>query len=733
MVPVPPATIVRDGQGQATVRTMPLPAPLTFDGRLDEAVYRDVSSFGDFIQQDPIEGGPPTDKTEVWVFYNDDYLYVSARLWELHPERRVANEMRRDSYNLYNNDHFAVSLDTFNDRRNGYGFFVNALGGMSDSQVINEQPNPNWNTLWDARTANFDGGWTVEIRIPFRSVRFREGGDTWGVNFRRLVRWNNESTFLTAVPRSWGRRGLAKISSEGTLVGLSTPAKQRNVDVKPYGLGSLLTNRLATPPTDNDLNGEFGADAKWAITQSVVADFTYNTDFAQVEDDEAQVNLTRFSLFFPEKREFFLEGQDYFNFGASGGGGGGSGGRGGGGGGGGGGYNPAPLMFYSRRIGLSNGIAVPIFGGGRLLGRGGGFQIGALQIRTEDEPLAGAVATDFTVLRINRDVFQRSRFGVIATRRAPGIATGIAENYAYGADAAFNFFTDLSMTGYWSKSDTPGRDGRDSSYRGEFNWNADRTGLQLEHLYVGDNFNPEIGFVRRSAFKRSYGQARYSPRPTSVRGLRKAFFESSLDYYESTAGQVESREIQGQFRMELTTSDQVGIEYTDAFEHLATAFTVAPGVTIPPGDYQFGQTKATWFMSASRRMSGFASATVGQFYGGTLRELAWRGRVELSPQLSVEPQMSLNHVDTPYGIGDTNVVGARATYTLTPRMFVSALLQYQSSVKAVTNNLRFRWEYQPGSELFIVYSDARDTDNTGFAPPILNRSFVVKVTKLFRL
>jgi hypothetical protein len=191
--------------------------------------------------------------------------------------------------------------------------------------------------------------------------------------------------------------------------------------------------------------------------------------------------------------------------------------------------------------------------------------------------------------------------------------------------------------------------------------------------------------------------------------------------------------VQGQFRMELTTSDQVGVEYTDAFEHLDAPFAVAPGVTIPPGDYQFGQVRATWMMSASRRMSGFASVTAGQFYGGTLRELAWRGRVELSPQWSIEPQLSLNHVDTPYGVGDTNVLGARATFTLTPRMFVSALMQYQSSVKAVTNNLRFRWEYQPGSELFIVYSDARDTDNTGFPPPILNRSFVVKVTKLFRL
>ena len=243
--PVPPAVIARDANGQATVRTMRMPSPLTLDGKLEEAFYSDVESFGDFIQQEPIEHGPATDRTEVWVFFDDANVYVSARLWEADSSRRVANEMRRDSFNIYNNDHFAVLFDTFYDRRSGYQFNSNALGGLADAQVVNEQPNPNWNGLWMARTADFDGGWTVEMQIPFRSLRFREGAHTWGINFRRLVRWNNESSYLTAIPRSWGRRGMAKVSSAGTLVGIEPPAKPGSFEIKPYALGSVTTNRLA--------------------------------------------------------------------------------------------------------------------------------------------------------------------------------------------------------------------------------------------------------------------------------------------------------------------------------------------------------------------------------------------------------------------------------------------------------------------------------------------------------
>ncbi|MDH4066619.1 MAG: carbohydrate binding family 9 domain-containing protein, partial [Acidobacteriota bacterium] len=256
--PIPPAVISRDANGHATVRTMRLPSPVVLDGRLEEAFYRDVPSFGDFIQQDPVEGGPATEKTDVWVFFDQANIYVSARLWEEDKSRRVANEMRRDSFNLYNNDHFAVLFDTFYDRRNGYAFYANSLGGLGDAQLVNEQPNPNWNGLWTARTAEFEGGWTVEMRVPFRSMRFKEGGHVWGINFRRLVRWNNESDYLTSIPQSWGRRGLTKASSAGTLVGIEAPAKPGSFEIKPYALGSVTTNRLADPPLSNDPNSEFG-------------------------------------------------------------------------------------------------------------------------------------------------------------------------------------------------------------------------------------------------------------------------------------------------------------------------------------------------------------------------------------------------------------------------------------------------------------------------------------------
>ncbi len=252
------------------------------------------------------------------MFFDDKNVYVSARLWETEPERRVTSDMRRDANNMYNNDHLAVLFDTFNDRRNAFGFSSNAQGGMFDWQVTNEQPSNNWNGLWNVRAANFDGGWTVEFVIPFRSMRFKEGATTWGINFRRMVRWRNEVSYLSPVPLSWGRRGLSKVSSTGPMVGIEPPGKLRNLDIKPYALGADTSNKLATPAIDNDLAAEFGVDAKWGITQSLFADFTYNTDFAQVEDDEAQVNLTRFSVLFPEKRDFFLEGQDVFNFAGAG-------------------------------------------------------------------------------------------------------------------------------------------------------------------------------------------------------------------------------------------------------------------------------------------------------------------------------------------------------------------------------------------------------------------------------
>ncbi len=731
-------TMTRDEDGLATVRATRFDGEFALDGRLTESVYTAVLPFTGFLQQEPQEGEPATEATEVWLFYDDTNIYIGARLHESDPTRRVMSEMRRDSFNAFNNDHLAVLFDTFSDHRNGFGFAANRLGGLFDWTATNEQPSPNWNGLWWSQAADFEGGWTIEMRIPFRSIRFKEGSTTWGVNFRRMVRWKNEISYLNVVPRSWGRRGLNKVSNAATLTGLQTPARGLNIDLKPYALGSVLTNRLATPPFANRGDANFGGDAKWGITQQVVADFTYNTDFAQVEDDEAQVNLTRFSLFFPEKRDFFLEGQDAFAFGGVGGGGGGGGGGGTPGGGGvggnnGGGSQPenlTPILFYSRRIGLATGGVVPIIGGARVLGRTGAWQVGALSMQTDDVASLAAPSTNFSVVRVNRDVLSRSRIGLIAASRAPN-GTTQANNFAGGVDAQFNPTADLRVDTYWARSQSDGVDGDQSSYRGRLDWNADRYAVNAEHLYVGDGFNPEVGFMRRTAFRRSYGLARFSPRPKDFFGVRKLYYQGSVDYITGAGGGVQTQEYQGQFNVEFNNGDFFNTEVTRAFEQILTPFEIARGVFVPAGEYWFTQNKIGYQMGLQRRVSGSVIVGRSSFYDGTLTEATWRGRVEFTPQFYAEPTLSWNRVHAPYGTGNANLVSTRFTYTVTPRMFVAALLQYQSISASTSANVRFRWEYQPGSEFFVVYSDGRTTTGPGF-PTLQNRSVVVKLTKLFR-
>ena len=723
--PVPPAVVSRDERG-VTVRAIRLAEPLTLDGRLDDRLYRDAAPIGDFVQQEPREGQAATDKTEVWIGYDAQALYVGARLWESDPSKRVTSDMRRDANNLYNNDHFAVFIDTFYDRRNGYSFSANSQGGMADNQITNEEGDTNWNTIWEVRSANFDGGWTIEFRIPFRSLRFNEGSTAWGINFRRMVRWKTEISFLAPMSAAFGRGALNRANRAATLVGIETPAKLRSLDIKPYGLGSTLTNRTARPPVANDPNSEFGIDAKWGINQSLVADFTVNTDFAQVEDDEQQVNLTRFSLFFPEKRDFFIEGQNVFAFGGgqtnnnanrnntnniTGAG------------------NNTPILFFSRRIGLQGSTVVPIVAGARLMGRTGRFQVGALSMHTGD--VATAPATEFSVLRVNRDILRRSRIGILATRRSPTSLATTAASYAYGADAELNFFNSVEVVGYVAKTGTPGRTGDDTSYKGRYQWNADRWGVITEHLFVGENFIPEVGFLRRTAFRRSLGVFRFSPRPTGWNGVRKLYYEVSLDYVTDPGGRLESRDAQAAFRMDFDRGDNLQIEASRTFEALADPFDVAKGVRVPIGGYSFQQVSGTYTFGTQRKVSGSAVARRGSFYDGTLDELTWRGRVEFSPQLYAEPTVSWNRVDTPWGRGNTNLLSSRVTYTLTPRMFVSGLVQYQSRTDAVATNARFRWEYLPGSELFVVYSDGRSTLTRGI-PDVETRSLVVKVTRLMQ-
>ena len=735
--PVAPETMTRDAAGRVTVRAVRLTEPFRLDGTLDEAVYETVPSVGGFLQQLPDEGAPTTERTEAWVFYDDQQVYVGARLWDSAPESQwIANEMVRDSFQLVNNDYFSVAFDTFYDRRNGVSFMVNPIGGFMDYEISDEGfSNADWNPIWDVKTGRFDGGWTVEMEIPFKSLRYRPGASQiWGFQLGRAIRWKNEQTYLTPVPASAGP-GEFRLSVAGTLTGVEVQPGNRTFEVKPYAIGSLATDVNAVPRISNDGDGDFGFDVKYGVTQNLTADFTYNTDFAQVEVDQQQVNLTRFSLFFPEKREFFLEGRGIFDFGR---GvtiiGGGTGGvqRGGGGFFGGG---DVPTLFFSRRIGLESGQTVPILGGGRLTGKVGKFSIGAVNVQTDDAPSVGALSTNFTVLRVKRDILRRSRIGGIFTGRSVS-TVGAGSNEVYGLDALFSFYDNVNFNGYYARTRTPGLDGDDASYQGRFNYTGDRYGFELDHLRVGDHFNPEIGFLRRDDFRRTFTTARFSPRPASIRAVRQFTWEASLDYIQNGAGLIETRIAQARFETEFENTDRFGVDVQQSYELLVQPFAIAPDVTIPVGAYDFQDVFVSYSMGAQRRVSGNLSFQRGEFFGGHITAVGFGGgfgggRVEVTRQFSIEPSLSINRIDLPQGDFTATLVQSRVTYTLTPRMFVGGLLQYNNSTDSFSTNVRLRWEYQPGSELFVVYNDQRDTSLRG-TPFLENRAFIVKFTRLFR-
>ena len=726
--PVAPQTITRNEDGGATIRAVRLQG-LVVDGVLDEAVYTTVPSFGGFIQMEPTAGAPATERTEAWVFFDDTNLYVAARVWDSVPESEwVVNEMRRDSVNLAQNEGIGILLDTFYDRRNGIFFTFNPIGGRADGQVSNERSyNPDWNPVWTLGTGRFEGGWSFEAAIPFKSMRYRPGqSQVWGLQLRRRVRHKNETSFLTPLDPGLGQTAIFQVSQSATLVGLEVPASGHPIEIKPYVIGDVRSDLNGSPAVSNEFGGNVGLDlVKYGVTENLTADFTVNTDFAQVEADEQQVNLTRFSLFFPEKREFFLENQGTFGFGgtASSGPFGGSG--------------DTPVMFYSRRIGLNEGREVPIIAGGRLTGRLGRFSLGLINIQTDDEPVSGALPTNFSVVRIKRDVLRRSSIGAIVTNRS-ALADAPGSNQTYGVDATFAFYDNVAIDTYWAKTQTTGQSGQDTSYKGAFRYNGDLYGVTAEHLFVDAQFSPEVGFVRRDDFRKSRGSFRFSPRPRAIEAIRKFTWDGSYTYITDAAGIIETREARGRFQTEFENSDTFDVSYTDTHDFLKEPFSIAPGITIPVGGYDFWNARTSVGFGQQRRIAGSVFAEHGAFYGGTKTALGFGGggpfgvRIELTPQFSFEPGLSFNWIDLPQGGFTTQLVRTRTTYTFTPAMFVSALIQYNSSNDALSINLRLRWEYQPGSELFIVYNEQRDTLAPASFPQLENRAFIVKVNRLFR-
>lgn len=718
--PVAPEVITRDERGRITIRAVRLDRPLELDGRLNEEIYVTTKSIGGFVQQVPDEGAPATEETEAWVFYDEENLYFVARMHDRQPERIIANEMRHDSVNIFNGgDSMTLVLDTFYDHRNGVLFQTNPLSGQREQAIADGVYNESWNTVWDVRSARFEGGWATEMMIPFKSLRYREGGDQiWGINFRRVIRHRNEFAGVTPMPASFGGSGLAQMQVAATLVGLRAPSRSRNLEIKPYVVSTSATDMTAATPFTNDLTAGIGGDFKYGLSRGLTADLTVNTDFAQVEEDVQQINLTRFSVLFPEKRDFFLEGQGIYTFGGRNLAGRGSGGD----------SDDVPIMFFSRQIGLLGTQTIPVLAGGRVTGKAGRYDIAALNIETRGKEEANAAATNFTAVRIRRDILRRSNIGMIATVRNPRDRDSSS---ALGADASIRLSTNNTVLGYYAVTDVAGSSEQAASYRGRFEYAGDRYGLSAEHLKVGRLFAPAVGYTRRNDFQRETGSARFSPRLRNNPYMRKLTWQGAFTYdTDAEMTRVENRVFDGSFGIEFHSADQATVQYVDEYEFIPQAFRISPGVTVPSGGYKNKTFTASYSLANQRTVAGRVSYSSGALYDGTRNEASYSGRVAVVPQFYVEPSISLAWVDLPYGEFSARLVTARFTYTPTTRLFVSSLVQSNIDGHTLSLSLRLRWEYRPGSDFFVVYSDGRNT--VGPSNDLLNRSIAVKATRLFR-
>ena len=733
--PVPPATITRDASGGATVRAIRLDEPLRVDGVLDEPVYTRVEPFGGFIQQSPDEGAPATEGTDNWILFDDESIYVGARVYESVPESEwVANEMQRDSFRLINNDGYIVVFDTFYDRRNGFTFRVNPIGGFQDQQITDEgNPNPDWNPVWDVRTGRFDGGWTVEMEIPFQSLRFRPGPDqVWGIQLGRDIRSNFEEAYLTAVPISAGP-GQFRLSVAGTLVGLEVPADSRTFEIKPYAIGSLNTDRTVVPPISNDGDGNGGVDVKYGLTENLTADFTFNTDFAQVEVDEQQINLTRFSLFFPEKREFFLESQGIFDFGRVAG-------FGGFGGSARGILNAppgvfppgdAPTLFFSRRIGLDQaGRTVPIRGGGRLTGRVGDFSVGAINIQTDDARASSALPTNFSVLRVKRDILRRSRVGASSPtaryrpgrRREPGVRTRRVVLVLRQREHVRLLRAHEHAGPGGKERELPGG----VLLRGRPLRTARRSPAGRPEL------QPEIGFMRREDFRRSYVYAQFSRGRKASRRCASSPGRQRRLHREQRRATRDPHPV-GRFQTSFENSDRLSADVQQDYEFLPRPFEIIDGVTIPVGGYEFTDFQVSYSMGPHRRVAGGPSFQYGEFFAGNITAVGYsRGLIEVSPQFAVEPSISWNRITMPQGDFTARVATTRLTYGFTPACSPARCCSTTRPTTCSARTCACAGSISPAASSSSSTNDQRDTfmnlRNRGGFPMLENRAFVVKLT-----
>ena len=709
---------------------------------LGEAVWAAASPQTGFRQNTPDEGEPASERTEVRIVYTDDAIYFGVVCFVGDPATIIVSDARRDS-SLVETDSFQIVLDTYRDLQNGFVFGTNPAGLEYDGQLTNEGEgsggiggglvvrsgsqqqrgsgggfNLNWDGVWQVATEVTDVGWTAEFAIPFRTLRYASGAaQTWGINLQRNIRHRNEQSYWAPLPRQFN---LNRLSLAGELRGLEVPPP-RNLQLNPYVLGKALRRDADTRAT---ALGDVGADLKYSVTPSLTLDLTYNTDFAQVEVDDQQINLDRFNLFFPEKRPFFLENAGLFSVG-----------------------QPGELeLFFSRRIGIGDdGVPIPIRGGGRLSGQvGANTHIGVLNMETApvdprgretgSADARGTPANNYTVARVRQDLPNRSNVGaIVVNRAATGALAGPDDvNRSYAVDGRWGIGETVTLSGFAAGTETPGDTAGAHAYNFAASYESERYRYGGGFTEVGPGFNPEAGFYARRAYRRVDGAFRTAFRPDNGIGFHEWTPHAAIFLIRDfDTGQVESDWIHLDNTMEWRNGFWASTALNLTTEGVFEPFEIFPGVVVPAERYDHAEAQLRFRTDQGAPLSLEFFSVFGGLFGGRRSTVGPRLSLRLGERFNTQVSWDRNDLDLPGGAFVTNLSRLRLNYSFTPRVFVQALVQYNDRARLWSSNIRFGMLSDANRGLFIVFDDIEGFDR--YRPPGAGRSLTVKYSHLFDL
>ena len=690
---------------------------------LGELLWKSVNPIKELRQIKPSYGALASEKTEIRVAYTLKTLYVAVVCYDSAPDQIVVSDSRRDA-DLSDDDSFLFIIDTYNDQQNGFLFGTNADGMEYDAKIDNEGEgnfsanrqqggvvggtNINWDASWEVKTEKGDYGWSAEFAIPLRSIRFNGGENkTLGINFQRNISKRSETAYWANLPLGFD---IKRLSLAGKMHGLNLKSP-KNLKVIPYGLVQSIQNNH--PPKNNSSKADIGGDIKYSLTPGLTLDMTYNTDFAQVEVDEQQVNLDRFNLFFPEKRPFFLENAGQFSVGSPG----------------------EVDLFFSRRIGIgTNGSLVPIIGGSRVSGKIGQTNVGLLSMFTDEVPNEETGAVDiiknnYSVARVNHDfAAKRSSIGGVFVNRS-GIGNDLDYNRVFAMDGKLGIGKKAQLSGYVSKSNTPGITKSDHAFNflAVYNWNG--WNLRAGYTEVGEGFNHEVGFLLRSAFKKPEFLIFKQWRPKNTGKLLEVRPHVSYRGYWNFQNTHETGflHVDNHWVWESGFEIHTGINFTK--ETVLTPFPISK-VSVSAGEYNHQELQLVLMSNANRKFYFQTRTVIGGYFGCNRISSTNKATFRLGDKFNTEGVLNYNRLQLPNGDANVFITGARLAYSFTPRMFLQSLVQYNNVSNITSVNARFGWLRNANTGLFVVINIIKDTD---YLDALNNQSITIKYSHQFDL